>query len=225
MNALSRGPPNNPQQSPISPFTLFPLILSELSTPPSVQCGSTCRNIPFHLASSDPPPPDYTSIAPPGTTLDKNRVVVSALHPRVAVLLGVHAHWHVPLLACRALSTAPAAWWGLRCALTFLGELLLHEDLGLPGEPWDAEKRFRVTEVFLAILWVCACLSGRERRGRRRRPRRPRRCRKKGTTADLGLTMGVMVQCFASAYLSFFFTDCLMSRWYVLLSRTRRCRY
>jgi len=40
------------------------------------------------------------------------------------------------------------------------------------GEPWDVERRFRVTEVFLAVLWCCA-----------------------------------------SAYLSFFFTDCLMSRW------------
>lgn len=72
------------------------------------------------------------------------------------MLLGVHAHWHVPLLICRALSTAPAAWWGLRCALTFLGELLLHNEVGVTGaEPWGAEKRFRVTEVFLAILWVC----------------------------------------------------------------------
>ncbi|KFY84852.1 hypothetical protein V500_08941 [Pseudogymnoascus sp. VKM F-4518 (FW-2643)] len=39
---------------------------------------------------------------------------------------------------------------------------------------WSVERRFRVTEVFLALLW-----------------------------------------CGASAYLSFFFTDCLMSRWLV----------
>jgi len=38
--------------------------------------------------------------------------------------------------------------------------------------PWSVEKRYRVTEVLLAVLW-----------------------------------------CSASAYLSFFFTDCLMSRW------------
>lgn len=100
----------------------------------------------------------------------------------------------------------PAGWWGFRCALTFLGELLLRQGRGLavldpaagnagyntdagggvgvgvgataalgtvisPG--WqEAERRFRVTEVFLAMLW-----------------------------------------CSASAYLSFFFTDCLMTRW------------
>jgi len=37
---------------------------------------------------------------------------------------------------------------------------------------WSVEKRFRVTEVFLAVLWCCS-----------------------------------------SAWLSFYFTDCLMSRW------------
>ena len=49
---------------------------------------------------------------------------------------------------------APAVWWGLRCALTFLGELLLGDGAVLHEGKWDAEKRFRVTEVFLAILWV-----------------------------------------------------------------------
>src|SRR6202041_978303 len=82
----------------------------------------------------------------------------SVLHPRVAVLLGVEKHWHLPLLFCRALSTAPAAWWGLRCALTFMGELLLEEGCVGGGrsftEPWCIERRFRVTEVFLAVLWV-----------------------------------------------------------------------
>ena len=49
----------------------------------------------------------------------------------------------------------PAAWWGIRCALTFLRELLLDgETTWLRDAPWDVEKRFRVTEVFLAILWV-----------------------------------------------------------------------
>lgn len=94
----------------------------------------------------------------------------SARHPRVAIVLGVDKRWHLPLLFCRGLSTAPAAWWGLRCALTFLGDLVLSIDTD--GAPWDVERRFRVTEVFLAVLWCCA-----------------------------------------SAYLSFFFTDCLMSRW------------
>lgn len=65
--------------------------------------------------------------------------------------------WHIPLLLCRALSTAPAAWWGIRCAFTFLGELILpftSERSGIELGTWDVERRFRVTEVFLAVLWV-----------------------------------------------------------------------
>lgn len=88
----------------------------------------------------------------------------SAFRPRVAVLLGVSSKWHIPLLVCRALSIAPATWWGLRCALLFLGELLSGSGVGA-GEsggwirtkrPSEVETRFRVTEVFLAILWVSA---------------------------------------------------------------------
>lgn len=107
----------------------------------------------------------------------------SALHPRVAVILGVDKKWHAPLLVCRALSTVPAAWWGLRCAFTFLAELLHIRPgmgregwaaaiIGSVGQDWDVERRFRVTEVALAIMWCCA-----------------------------------------SAYLSYFFADCMMSRW------------
>ncbi|KAI5300083.1 hypothetical protein KEM56_002744, partial [Ascosphaera pollenicola] len=79
----------------------------------------------------------------------------------------------------------PATWWGLRCAFTFLAELLhidpqvvwqdsLQSSLaaGAAVANWDAERRFRVTEVALAIMW-----------------------------------------CSASAYLSYFFADCMMSRW------------
>jgi hypothetical protein len=39
-----------------------------------------------------------------------------------------------------------------------MGELLLEGSCGEGGEPveaqWCVERRFRVTEVFLAVLWV-----------------------------------------------------------------------
>jgi hypothetical protein len=101
------------------------------------------------------PPPDYTPSSPPNLHPAQPDHKNSVLHPRVAVLLGVERHWHFPLLFCRALSTAPAAWWGLRCTLTFMGELLLDESKEEIGAPWSVERRFRVTEVFLAVLWVC----------------------------------------------------------------------
>lgn len=106
-------------------------------------------------ALASPTPPSYEAIS--SSLPVKNHATVSnALHPRVAVVLGVNARWHIPLLICRALSTAPAVWWGLRCALTFLGELLLSDGDGKGAweHAWSVEKRFRVTEVFLAILWV-----------------------------------------------------------------------
>lgn len=104
------------------------------------------------LASPDPP--RYDELAPTDVKLPETSSK-SALHPRIAVLLGVSTSWHVPLLVARALSTIPAMWWGLRCAFTFLGDLLLSDGMGNPGDRWTVEKRFRVTEVFLAILWVC----------------------------------------------------------------------
>jgi len=164
---------------------------------PQLQCGSICRNS-ISLASpinnhslppsffphadiSSPasqPPPSYIASA-----ISKN--VTSAIHPRVAVLLGVAKSYHLPLLFCRALSTAPALWWGIGCILSLFGEII---SLSIANEvdgkkwsiswnnrdPWNVDRRFRVTEMALSILWCCA-----------------------------------------SAYLSFFFTDCLMSRWLI----------
>ncbi len=151
--------------------------LSTISVLPStlqLQCGSTCRK-PNHPLASLPSQPHFHSSRPPlyssnsTSSLSSLRADCdlpasvqvepkSVLHPRVAVLLGVDKQWHVPLLICRGLSTAPAAWWGLRCALTFLGELVLAGELDAEGNTgkWSVERRFRVTEVFLAVLWVSA---------------------------------------------------------------------
>ena len=95
-------------------------------------------------------PPSYAAICSSGPSKVDSHVS-NALHPRVAVLLGVNTRWHIPLLTSRALSIAPAVWWGLRCAFTFLAELLRSEKI---GTAWTVEKRFRITEVFLAVLWV-----------------------------------------------------------------------
>ncbi|KAI2786646.1 hypothetical protein POX_g09034 [Penicillium oxalicum] len=132
-------------------------------------------------AADRPSPTSDTPRTPHGSDVGQN--LSSPLHPRVAVILGVDRRWHIPLLVCRALSTLPAAWWGLRCAFTFLAELLRIRPgigregwaaaiVGSVGQDWDVERRFRVTEVALAIMWCCA-----------------------------------------SAYLSYFFADCMMSRW------------
>lgn len=61
------------------------------------------------------------------------------------------------------------------------------------------EQRFRVTEVFLAILWVILFV------------------RFNGTWDEAD--NWDYLQCSTTAYLSFFFTDCLMSRWYKMRIR------
>jgi hypothetical protein len=38
-----------------------------------------------------------------------------------------------------------------------MGELLLDVEGSDASKPWSVERRFRVTEVFLAVLWVCSC--------------------------------------------------------------------
>ena len=117
-------------------------------------------------AASTPSTPTPSTSHTPNSNEASHTAAPSALHPRVAVILGVDRRWYVPLLVCRALSTVPAAWWGLRCAFTFLAELLQirpgmgHEGwaaaiIGTIGQDWDVERRFRVTEVALAIMWVC----------------------------------------------------------------------
>ncbi|KAJ6145968.1 hypothetical protein N7497_007950 [Penicillium chrysogenum] len=152
---------------------------SYLSSSPELLQIQRAKEVASPSASTVPPSPtSSTSHTPPSSDGHP-----SALHPRVAVILGVDRRWYIPLLVCRALSTLPAAWWGLRCAFTFLAELLHIRPgmgregwaaaiVGSVGQEWDVERRFRVTEVALAIMWCCA-----------------------------------------SAYLSYFFADCMMSRW------------
>ena len=142
-----------------------PILAPELLRPPApLQSAQAAKDVASDLSPPAPPSPtSSTSHTPLGS--DAGQAAPSALHPRVAVILGVDRRWYIPLLVCRALSTLPAAWWGWRCAFTFLA-VLLHirpgmgregwaaAIVGSVGQDWDVERRFRVTEVALAIMWV-----------------------------------------------------------------------
>lgn len=118
-------------------------------------CNAAAYAVDRTSLASPQPTPSITITSSAATDNDSNlNSKQSVLHPRVAVILGVDRRWHIPLLFCRALSTAPAAWWGLRCGFTFLADLLLPHVTGDDHQPWDVERRFRVTEVFLAVIWV-----------------------------------------------------------------------
>ncbi|EEP75616.1 conserved hypothetical protein [Uncinocarpus reesii 1704] len=162
----------------------------DAASPPSSRHGSSSQALLRHTAILSnlldpnllppPPSPSNASSKASARTPSPQSVTTNPLHPRVAVILGVDRCWYLPLLICRALSIVPAAWWGLRCAFTFLAELLRIEP-NLWRQPegdgaggaggwtaaivkgtaatvaavdWDADRRFRVTEVALAIIWL-----------------------------------------------------------------------
>jgi hypothetical protein len=104
----------------------------------------------------------------------------SMLQPRVAVMLGVSESWHPVLFVCRLCSIIPAIWWGLPVAMRLLVQLkMLFNGIttgtcegpnGVMGAAVAAvaaasplgsgctasyEARLRITETFLAVIWVC----------------------------------------------------------------------
>ncbi|KAJ5594460.1 uncharacterized protein N7459_000668, partial [Penicillium hispanicum] len=161
-----------PAQSPPEPDLDIapPVVPPELLVPPTHPSPSrlakkVASSIPSAALPSQTSSPSHTPLSS-----DAGQSGPSPLHPRVAVILGVDRRWHIPLLICRALSTLPAAWWGLRCAFTFLAELLHIRPgmgregwaaaiVGSVGQEWDVERRFRVTEVALAIIWFTRLLN------------------------------------------------------------------
>ncbi|PNY25524.1 N-glycosylation protein eos1, partial [Tolypocladium capitatum] len=114
----------------------------------------------------------------------------SLLQPRVAVVLNVPPPWHPWLFALRLCSILPALWWGLPEALRLLLRLLPGPDRVLVVRPGRAAPTL--------------CADG--------------DLRHHGQDAvPYALTEGSLATtwCFACGYLSFFFTDCLMSRWLI----------
>ena len=193
--------------------------------PPSYQDHDTAPKHPDSL-SVDPP----SQPTPPPTD---STVHSSLLQPRVAVALGLSAKWHPLLFICRLLSILPALWWGVPVALRLLVQLIAllgntaaacSYDDRTQGIPWlrdygriaaadlrdvpqtiDFETRLRLTEMALGIVWVNLPLR------LLHLPKTP------SHHPDLSprLTKPLR-QCSSSAYLSFTFTDCLMSRWLLL---------
>ncbi|KAK5998924.1 hypothetical protein PT974_01308 [Cladobotryum mycophilum] len=131
--------------------------------------------------------------------------VPSILQPRVAVVLNVPKQWHPWLFFLRLCSILPASWWGLPSLL----RLLLHF---LPGPP---DQFLLVRPCTSVVLNTLASTSA---------PEAAMQCAvdHNGVTtavvaAPYALTETTLatIWCFACGYLSFFFTDCLMSRWLI----------
>ena len=111
----------------------------------------------------------------------------SLLQPRVAVVLGLPRIWHLPLFLSRLLSVCPAIWWSLGILIRLVTQLHAL-----------AVTRDEAKEADAAGLAIHDRGTGLALESR----------------LKLTETALAMIWCGASAYLSFFFTDCLMSRWY-----------
>ncbi|KAJ4298480.1 hypothetical protein N0V88_003510 [Collariella sp. IMI 366227] len=113
------------------------------------------------------------------------------LQPRVAVALGVSKGWYPVLFLCRLASIAPGVVFGLPNVLRLLATLhLMYLDRVLDGAALSKLGRGGGGGPYTSTPDPTF-------------------------EARLRLTESLLasIWCFASGYLSFFFTDCLMSRW------------
>ncbi|CAK7201407.1 hypothetical protein SEUCBS139899_004111 [Sporothrix eucalyptigena] len=182
-NSNNTGPPNNPP-----------------SGPPSYDGGDIDRSI------SNSSNGGGSGIGSGGE--DDGQVArPTLLQPRVAVVLGLPSLWHLPLFACRSLSVCPAIWWSLGIFIRLLAQLhALALARGGFGE-LDTKGGSGFANV-PGVGSITAAASGGLGNLHDRGSGLSLESRLKLTETALA-----MIWCGASAYLSFFFTDCLMSRW------------
>ncbi|KAL1890858.1 hypothetical protein Sste5346_007999 [Sporothrix stenoceras] len=138
----------------------------------------------------------------------------SLLQPRVAVVLGLPRLWHLPLFACRSLSVCPAIWWSLGIFIRLLAQLhALAVARGVFGEfNTNGGSGSGGGGGFGSSVPGVGAIAAAARGSLGNLPDRGA-----GLSLESRLklteTALAMIWCGASAYLSFFFTDCLMSRW------------
>ncbi|KAM0325141.1 hypothetical protein ACHAQA_007680 [Verticillium albo-atrum] len=163
--------------------------------------------------------PNTPSTSAPARPPDRRRrpsspdvVSASFLEPRIAVVLKIPKPWPPWLFFSRLLSICPAILWGLRPALQLLLRLLL-------ALPWAALLDALGADVAAAGFNTAAggatetmCPAG------------PASLRGVLGTSNVPTTTSTypwtemslgVIWCGSSAYLSFFFADCLMSRWLI----------
>ncbi|OLN86054.1 N-glycosylation protein eos1 [Colletotrichum chlorophyti] len=140
---------------------------------------------------------------PPYHSYNPDLVSSSLLEPRIAVVLNVPKPWRPWLFFARLLSIAPAIFWALQPALTLLVQII---PVAVPGgkKAVDAAAASGVgVEVGVGAFAGTTCPPPNWPPGHTEIPF-------PWTEMSLGL-----MWCGASAYLSFFFIDCLMSRWLI----------
>ncbi|KAJ0273492.1 hypothetical protein Brms1b_009915 [Colletotrichum noveboracense] len=140
-------------------------------------------------APSYPSGTDDIDLPPPyANTHNADHISSSLLEPRIAVVLNVPKAWRPWLFACRLLSIGPHIFWALSPAVTLLVQII---PVAVPGGKKAAAN---LAAAGLGNAAAAAAAAG------------------AAATGGLSYAGG---GCGASAYLSFFFIDCLMSRWLI----------
>ncbi|KAK1992981.1 hypothetical protein LX36DRAFT_674160 [Colletotrichum falcatum] len=152
----------------------------------------------YHPPPPPPPPPNADGSPPPSYPFHAPDLALSSslLEPRIAVVLNVPKRWRPWLFACRLLSIFPAIFWALQPALTLLVQII---PVAVPGGK-------RAVEAAAAVPGFAGAACPSPPDWPPGHPEIPF----PWTEMSLGL-----MWCGASAYLSFFFIDCLMSRWLI----------
>ncbi|KAK4232324.1 N-glycosylation protein-domain-containing protein [Podospora fimiseda] len=163
------------------------------------------------------PIPNVTTTSAPAAV--NNTLPSSVLRPRIAVLLGISTKWQLLLFVCRLVSIVPGIWYGLPSVLRLLAMIHLltfgrvtDDDIlsGRNGQKNIFPFAFGRIPSTAAAAASCAPMSA---------------SGSSAATTSAGFDMAfetrlrltetllATIWCGASSYLSFFFTDCLMSRW------------
>ncbi|KAF6811952.1 N-glycosylation protein eos1 [Colletotrichum sojae] len=149
---------------------------------------------------------DDSDLPPP---YDPDLVSSSLLEPRIAVVLNVPKPWRVWLFFCRLLSILPAIFYAIQPAVTLLVQVV---PVAVPGGRKSLAGGSAAgmggaagegAASYAALVGVAACPPSSWP------PEHPE-IPFPWTEMSLGL-----LWCGCSAYLDFFFVDCLMSRWLI----------
>ncbi|KAK4164151.1 N-glycosylation protein-domain-containing protein [Cladorrhinum sp. PSN259] len=145
-----------------------------------------------------------------------NTLSSSVLRPRIAVLLGISTKWQLLLFICRLVSIIPGVFYGLPSMLRLLAMIHLLTFGQVPDDhkPGQGQNIFAFAFGKIPSSAATSCGTTSSSGSSTAPPITPAGFDMAfETRLRLTETLLATIWCGTSSYLSFFFTDCLMSRW------------
>ncbi|KAK3996966.1 N-glycosylation protein eos1 [Cladorrhinum sp. PSN332] len=178
--------------------------------------GSAARRYNGEKPPAYTPTPIPNVATTPGAPAAVNTLSSSVLRPRIAVLLGISTKWQILLFICRLVSIVPGVLYGLPSVLRLLA--MIH--LLTFGQVTDDHGHGNGQNIFAFAFGripssaAASCTPPSSSGSSTSPPITPAGFDMAfETRLRLTETLLATIWCGASSYLSFFFTDCLMSRW------------